>query len=390
MTLQIFDAEFAANPWPTLRRLRADGGVHRVRTPDGPPAWLVTRFADVRAGLLDNRLATQPRYAGDTDYRGFAVPSPLDVGFLESEPEDHTRLRRAVTAELSPRRLADWARMAPELSSACLSEVETGVTIDLIERFAIALPAAVLGELLGLAAPEREALLRWARSTLLPSTTPPRARDTLTNMRTIVLATIEGAREDNVLGRLARSSADTGSPSAHELASMIFYLLFVWYEVLVDLIAGATLALLTNPDQLAVLRTMADIRPAVDELLRYLSPQVVSGPRFATAELDIAGHTIGSGDTVLLCLAAANHDPDIFDNPAELDLSRTNNPHLGLGHGGHSCLGTALVRAITGAVLETLLLGSRTPTLACDPRDIQWRSGFRHRGPLELPVVLSR
>ncbi len=128
----------------------------------------------------------------------------------------------------------------------------------------------------------------------------------------------------------------------------------------------------------------------MDELLRYLSPQVVSGPRFATAELDIAGHTIGSGDTVLLCLAAANHDPDIFDNPAELDLSRTNNPHLGLGHGGHSCLGTALVRAITGAVLETLLLGSRTPTLACDPRDIQWRSGFRHRGPLELPVVLSR
>ncbi|MEV6333849.1 cytochrome P450 [Nocardia vinacea] len=390
MTLQIFDAEFAANPWPTLRRLREDGGVHRVRTPDGPPAWLVTRFADVRAGLLDTRLSTQPRHAGEADYRGFVVPSPLDLGFLESEPEDHARLRRAVTAELSPRRLAEWAHTAPELVSARLSEVDSGGTIDLIERFAVALPATVLGELLGLAAPEREALSHWARSTLLPSATPPRARDTLTTMRAIVIATIEGARGDNVLGRLVRSSAETGSPSAHELASMIFYLLFVWYEVLVDLIAGSTLALLTHPDQLAVLRAMADTRPAVDELLRYLSPQVVSGPRFATTELDIAGHTIGSGDTVLLCLASANHDSEIFDNPAELDLARTNNPHLALGHGGHACLGTALVRTIAGAVLETLLLDGGTPTLACDPRDIQWRSGFRHRGPLELPVVLSR
>ncbi|MFE9322053.1 cytochrome P450 [Nocardia sp. NPDC052278] len=390
MTLQIFDAEFAANPWPTLRRLREDGGVHRVRTPDGPPAWLVTRFADVRAGLLDNRLSTQPRYAGETDYRGFVVPSPLDLGFLESEPEDHARLRRAVTAELSPRRLAEWARTAPELVSACLSEVDSGGTIDLIERFAVVLPAAVLGELLGLAAPEREALLHWARSTLLPSATPPRARDTLTTMRAIVIATIEGARGDNVLGRLVCSSDQTGAPSAHELASMIFYLLFVWYEVLVDLIAGSTLALLTHPDQLAVLRAMADTRPAVDELLRYLSPQVVSGPRFATTELDIAGHTIRSGDTVLLCLASANHDSEIFDNPAELDLARTNNPHLGLGHGGHACLGTALVRTIAGAVLETLMLDGRTPTLVCDPREIRWRSGFRHRGPLELPVVLAR
>ncbi|MFI6364928.1 cytochrome P450 [Nocardia sp. NPDC050630] len=390
MTSQIFDAEFAANPWPMLRRLRADGGVHRVRTPDGPPAWLVTRFADVRAGLLDNRLCTQPRYAGETDYRGFVVPAPLDLGFLESEPADHARLRRAVTAELSPRRLAEWAHTAPALVSAGLAEVETGVTIDLIDRFAVGLPATVLGELLGLAAPEREALLRWARSTLLPSATPPRARDTLTTMRSIVIATIEGARGDTVLGRLVRSSTETGSPSAHELASMIFYLLFVWYEVLVDLIAGSALALLTHPDQLAVLRTMSDTRPAVDELLRYLSPQVVSGPRFASTELDIAGRTICSGDTVLLCLASANRDPDIFENPDDLDLTRSNNPQLGLGHGGHTCLGTALVRTISGAVLETLLLDGRAPTLACDPRDIQWRSGFRHRGPLVLPVVLPR
>ncbi|MFX0578587.1 cytochrome P450 [Nocardia nepalensis] len=389
MTLQIFDARFAADPWPTLRRLRDDGGVHRVRTPDGPPAWLVTRFADVRAGLLDSRLSTQPRHAGETDYRGFVVPPPLDHAFLESEPDDHARLRRAVTGELSPRRLAEWARTAPGLVEACLSEVGTGVEIDLIERFAVSLPAAVLGELLGLAAPEREALLHWATSTLVPSSTPPRARDTLTTMRAIVLATMERAQDDTVLGRLVSASHDNGSPNAQELAGVIFYLLFVWYEVVADLVGGSALALLTHPDQLALLRSMSDTRTAVDELLRYQSPQVLSGPRFATTELDIAGHTIRPGQTVLLCMASANHDPEIFDNPTDLDLTRTTNPHLGLGHGGHACLGTALVRTIAGAVLDGLFLGDRTPTLTCDARNIQWRSGFRHRGPMELPVVLS-
>ena len=80
--LDVFDAGFAAHPWPVLRDLRNDGGVHRIRTPDGPAAWLVTRYEDVRSGLLDDRLSTHVRYATGDDYRGFAVPPPLDVSFL--------------------------------------------------------------------------------------------------------------------------------------------------------------------------------------------------------------------------------------------------------------------------------------------------------------------
>jgi cytochrome P450 len=64
----IFDSEFAARPWPILDRLRADGGVHRVATPDGPPAWLITRYDDVRAVLLDPRRTTRIHDAGGADY----------------------------------------------------------------------------------------------------------------------------------------------------------------------------------------------------------------------------------------------------------------------------------------------------------------------------------
>ncbi|MEU7633594.1 cytochrome P450 [Nocardia sp. NPDC049220] len=388
----VFDSEFARNPWPELARLRASGGVHRIRTPDGPSAWLVTRYRDVRAGLLDDRLSTHVRHANAEDYQGFTVPPPLNANLLNTEPADHVRLRSLVTGEVSPRRLAEWTRLAPELVNSCLWTLNSGQTVDLVERLAVPLPAAVLGELLGLDGPTREYLLGWANSTLLPSASPPRARDTLATMLAIITDTIEHARThrtDTVLGRLVAAHVDTGSPSADELAGLLFYLLFVWYEVLVDLIAGAVLTLLGRPDQREILRSMSDKEAAVDELLRHLSPQVLAGPRFATTELTIGAATIRPGQAVLLCLAAANHDPEIFDRPEELDLTRDRGPQLALGYGVHACLGNGLVRTVTAAVLAHVDARWPDTVLAVDKREILWRSGFRHRGPLVLPVRLG-
>jgi cytochrome P450 len=387
---EIFDAEFAANPWPVLDRLRREGGVHRVRTPDGPPAWLVTRYDDVRVGLLDDRLVTDIRMAGPTDYRGFAVPPPLDA-LLITAHADHARLRRLVTGELSPRRRTEWAELAPALVESVLRDIDSDAEVDLVERLAVPLPAAVLGELLGLGGGEQEALAAWANSTLLTSAALPRARDTLVTMQAIITSAIEHARadrSDTMLGRVVAAHDDTGSLSEQELAGLLFYLLFVWYEVLADLISGSILALLNNPDQLTVLRSAADKQPAVEELLRYLSPQVLAGPRFATTDLRFGDYTIRAGQTVLLCLAGANHDPRVVTRPRELDLTRKRNPHLGLGYGLHSCLGTALVRTITAATLDVVFARWPGTALSVSHRDILWRSGFRHRGPLMLPVKL--
>ncbi|MEV6275390.1 cytochrome P450 [Nocardia sp. NPDC051832] len=388
MVLEIFDSGFAADPWPVLDRLRRTGGVHRVRTPDGPPAWLVTGYADVRAGLLDRRLATSTEYAGARDYRGFAVPPAFGVLF-DSEPEQHARLRRVITAELSPRGLDEWAGRAPQLLESLLKDLDSADTVDLVERLAVPLPAAVLGELLGLAGPDREALLAWANSTLLPAAGQPlrQARETLRAMGSIVTGTIERTRDtDTVLGRLV-AAHQQGALSAGELQGVLFYLLFVWYEVLADLVAGALLTLLTHPEQIPLLRT-APMR-AVDELLRYLSPQVLATPRFAGTDLHVGDYTIRAGQTVLFCLAAANHDPAEFDAPGTLDLGRKRNPHLSLGHGPHSCLGTALLRTIAAATLDHVCTRWPAATVRTEPSEIPWRSGFRHRGPLTLPVRLA-
>ncbi|WP_162272800.1 cytochrome P450 [Nocardia lijiangensis] len=385
---QIFDAGFAADPWPVLSALRREGGVHRVRTPDGPPAWLVTRHADVRAALSDERLTTDVTKAGPVDYAGFAVPPPLDA-LLVAGADDHARLRRLITAELGPRRTAEWDERAGDLIDSLLRDTDTDPKVDLVARLAIPLPAAVLGDLLGLADAEREALLGWANSTLLPGATAPRARDTLATMRTLVDAVTARAHAGTAVGRLVAARDETGSPTADELAGVLFYLLFVWYEVLADLIAGALLTLVADPTHRRVFRAATDRRRAVDELLRYLSPQVLTGPRFATTDLDIGDYTVRAGQTVLLCLAGANRDPVVFDRPDRFDPTRARNAQLGLGHGPHSCLGTALVHGVAGSVLEHFFDRWPETTLTTPAREIPWRSGFRHRGPLILPVALA-
>lgn len=381
--LDIFDEEFARNPWPMLASLRdKGGGMHRVATPDGPPAWLVTRFRDVHQCLLDDRLSTNVRFADGVDYQGFAVPAPLDV-FQTSDADDLARLRQALVAELAPRRLDEWTAQASQLIEPTLRQLQKVPEFDFVGRVAIPLPAAILGELLGLPDDARDRLLAWANSTMHPGAAP-RARDTLTSMQEIIAIIIEYGHRSAEQTLLTRVIA-ANSVKANELAGLLFYLLFVWYEVLMDLLAGSVLALSNSHEQLEALRG-SDQTGAVDELLRFLSPQVLAGPRFAVTDVKIGGHTIIAGQTALLCLASANHDPQRFDRPDELDLTRPSKPHVALGHGAHACVGAALVRPITAGVLNQLY--TRWPGLkVIDHEDaIAWRSGFRHRGPLALAV----
>ncbi|MRH90758.1 cytochrome P450 [Nocardia sp. SYP-A9097] len=384
----IFDAEFAREPWPVLRSLRAAGGAHRVATPDGPPAWLITRYADVRAGLLDERLSTNLRYSRGSDYRGFAVPKPLDV-FQTGEP---ARMRSLIVGEL--RLAGDWSDRAAGLIGKSLAALDGTREFDFVERVALPLPAVILGELLGLHESEQDSLSAWAQATLAPGASP-RARDTLGAMQRIINAVITEGRDgraDTMLGRLVRSEIAGATSESGELPGLLFYLLFVWYEVLMDVLAGAVFTFSDRPEQLEAMLTAPDRSIAVDELLRFLSPQVLAGPRFAVTDLEIAGQTIEAGQTVLLCLASANHDPERFTGTAtssgmlELDVRRDPNPHVALGHGAHVCVGAGLLRPVLASVLGEIY--THWPNLRATIADssIGWRSGFRHRGPLTLPV----
>lgn len=128
------------------------------------------------------------------------------------------------------------------------------------------------------------------------------------------------------------------------------------------------------------------LETGVEELLRYDGPVELATWRFATEELTLGGSRIAAGDPVLVVLAAADRDPERFAAPDTLDLSRTDNQHLGYGHGIHYCLGAPLARLEGQTALAGLLTRLPDLELAVPPEELRWRGGLIMRGLRTLPV----
>jgi cytochrome P450 len=382
-----------AGPYAVWDRLRKQAAVHRIATPDGPPAWLVTRYRDVRAGLTDPRLSVHKANARGGDYQGFTLPPALDAHLLNRDGTDHARLRRLIGPALSPRRADDLRASVQAAADELLDAVAPTGRADLVADLAVPLPLLVACDLLGVPDEQRSLFRTWAANLLAPEPDQaPRARDTLGQMLGIVRGLIAARRAapgDDLISALVAARDDQDRLSEDELTSMLFYVLFVWYEISVDLFANAALTLLRRPDHLGALRERPDVLPAaVEELLRHETPQALAAPRFPLVDVEIGGTTIPAGDTVLLGLACANRDPDRFPGPDLLDLARDADGHLSFGLGAHTCLGAPLVRLEAEVVFGTLARRFPNLALAGDAERLRWRPGFRHRGLRELPVTL--
>jgi cytochrome P450 len=152
----------------------------------------------------------------------------------------------------------------------------------------------------------------------------------------------------------------------------------VWHLVLAgqtptNLIANAVEALLRHPDQLATLRDDSSLMPgAVEELMRWCGPQLLTIPRSTLQDVEIGGVLIRQGEPVTAAIVSANRDPRAFADPDRLHISRVAGPsgHLGFAHGPHFCLGASLARVQTEVALTALLRRFPGLALASFPRDV--------------------
>ncbi|MEU6129740.1 cytochrome P450 [Saccharopolyspora sp. NPDC047091] len=371
----------APDPFEALAELRAAGPVHRVSTPDGPGAWLVTRYAEVRAALGDQRLALNRSHSHGADYAGFDLPPQLDAHLLNSDPPRHTRLRRQIAPSFTAQRVRELApqvqQVAERLAAALPDEV------DLVAEFAVPLPVRVIAELLPLPEQARAEFTGWADALLRHAPgAEPRARDTMRDMRRIIGGALGSAPPAGSLlsGLLAARAG--GELDDDELTSMVFYLLFVWYEIMVHAVSAAVLRLLGAEPAL--------LDSGVEEVLRCHPPQLLAAPRYPLSDLEIGGVPVRAGDTLLLSLASANRDERVFADAAVFRPERSPNPHLSLGHGIHSCPASALTRVIAASAVRALR--ARRPGLSLDvpAESATWRGNFRHRGPAELVARVRR
>ncbi|MFE9680790.1 cytochrome P450 [Streptomyces sp. NPDC006285] len=384
-------AELMADPYTVYGRLREAGPVHRITGTDGLPAWLVTRYDDVRQAIADPRLSLDKRNGTPGGYHGFSLPPALDANLLNMDPPDHTRIRRLVSQAFTPRRIALLREPIRSTADALLDAIAPHGHADLIASYAAPLPITVICDLLGVLPHDRQDFRSWTDTLVAPDPTrPERAKGAVRSILaffTQLVADKRAAPADDLLSAMIAVRDDDDRLSEDELMSLAFLILFAGYENTVHLIGNATLALLSHPDQLGALRADPGLLSgAVEEVARHDGPMPLAVRRFPVEDITIGGVRIPAGATVLLSLAAAHRDPHRFTDPERLDIGRDATGHLALGHGIHYCLGAPLARMETEIALAALL--ERFPDLALDlpPDGPRRRPSMRSRGLLELPV----
>ncbi|MFD4792816.1 cytochrome P450 [Streptomyces anulatus] len=401
------------DPYGGYGRLREQAPVVRGRYLDGTPTWFVTRYEDVRALLLDRRLVNTPASVPgmeDKDPRikmmdMLAIPEELRPylmgSMLDTDPPEHTRLRRRVLREFTARRVLNLRSQVESFTKRLLDALpehaEDGV-VDLLAHYAYPLSIQVICDLVGVPESERSMWQQWG--------------DDLITMRPERLATsfpamIEHTHElivrrrgdlgDDLLSGLIRGQEDPEARiSDEEIVTFVVTLVLAGHETTAHTITNGTAALLAHPDQLAYLRSEPEALPgAVHELMRWCGPVHTSRLRYASEDMEVAGTLIPRGDAVLLCFVSANYDPRRYPDPDRLDLRRQQSgqaeSHVGFGHGIHYCLGASLARLEAEVAFGALFERFPGLRLAVDPQELERRERLQlpgHWRLSRLPVRL--
>ncbi|MBX5483384.1 MAG: cytochrome P450 [Myxococcaceae bacterium] len=399
--LDIQTQAFRNDPYPHYARLRRDRPVVYVSSLLGP-AYLVTRYEDVKRVLDDERFKADarnvPGSAGPADPWWF--PSSLRAfreNMLSTDDPQHKRLRTLVHKAFTPKRIEELTGTIERMVGELLDRAERKNRIDLLANFALPLPLNVISDMLAVPETERAPFHRWTQAFLDGTANGVKGLlrhlpGTMMMMR-LLRKLIRLRRRDpgpDLVSALVQAEEQGDVLSESELVAMIFFLLLAGHETTVNLIGSGTLALLDHPDELERLRAdPALIHTGIEELVRYANPVETGGPRWASEDVTLSGFTIPRGAMVLPALASANRDETVFAHPDRLDLSRSPNRHLGFGHGAHYCLGAPLAR-LEGRIAISALV-KRFPNIALDaPRaSLQWRSSIAVRGLRRLPVMLD-
>ncbi|MFF5727354.1 cytochrome P450 [[Kitasatospora] papulosa] len=395
--------DFTRDPYPVYASLRALGPVHRVRTPEGARAWLVVGHGTGRALLADQRLSKEWRRASPT--LGVGKVS-AGTSMLSSDAPAHTRLRRLVAREFTPRRMERLTPRVQEMTDELLDAMTGGPdrSADLVGALSFPLPMAVICELLGVPSLDRQAFREWSNTAVssLDADVRGRATAAMTGYLTGLIAEKRGekradrgagegaAHGDDLMSALIHTSDEDGDRlSADELLGMAWLLLVAGHETTVNLISNGVLSLLTHPDQLAALRSdFGLLDNAVEEMLRYEGPVETPTYRFTTEPLDVSGTVIpGGGELVLIALADCDRDPAQYPEPGRFDITRDARGHVAFGHGIHYCLGAPLARIEARVAVRSLLERCPGLRLDADPARLDWRTGMLIRGPVSLPVA---
>lgn len=372
--------------------LQREEPMSRVQMPFGEPAWLATKYADVKL------VTTDPRFSRELA-QGLDQPrmrrQQMGDGIMGMDPPDHSRLRRLVGKAFTARRLEQMREGVHDLVNRLLDDMQAhGDSADLVEELARPLPVTVICDLLGVPQEDHKIFREWTQALVSDATAKgdvlDHYGDQLDNYVAGLVAQRREEPTDDLLGALVYARDAGDKLTENELISIAGAgLLTGGVETVSTALPSFIFTLLTQPELLEQLRANPDIMPtAIEELLRYVPINTAAMfARYATEDIRFGDVVVRAGDPVLPALHAANRDPEVFADPDRIDLTRKPNPHVAFGHGPHHCIGAQLARLELQEALKAILARFPDLRLADGREGVKWEYGVIVRGPSLLRIA---
>lgn len=383
-------------------RLRRRGAVTPVELPGEVVVWAVTSHDTLKRLISDPRVSKDPRRHWPRWINGEITPEwPLYLwvavkNMFTADGEDHRRLRGLISRAFTPRRIAALRPRVEEITDGILDLLSTcpdGRT-DLRETFAYPLPIEVICRLMGVPDEPRARLRHAVDIIFTTSATPEQAQSAQPEMYAVLSELVAAKREtpgDDLTSALITAHDEDGARLTEaELIDTLMLMISAGHETTVNLLDHAVTALLTHPNQLALVRngdvSWADV---IEETLRWQAPVANLPLRYATDDITLDDVTIARGDAILAGYAATGRDPDLHRvAPERFDLTRPGKDHLSFGHGAHYCLGAPLARMEAKIAIPALFDRFPRLALAVDPSELRPLPTFISNGHQTLPVAL--
>jgi cytochrome P450 len=330
----------------------------------GEGFWVLSKYADIQAANRDTGLFSAqdgPQLGHRPEIRGLMLVS--------MDGAEHTRLRKLISAGFTPRMVGRLEQQARRWAASILDEALARSRCDFVADVAYKLPMHMIADIVGIPLEDRAWLFDRVNDFLQctdPEYPTPAEQQVALQLQMFqyakqLSASRRQAPQDDVWTRLCTVEVETDDGATARLGEaeldLFFMLLTVaGSETTRNAISHGLLALLENPDQLAVLRADPGAMPgAVEEILRWSSP-VSYFARRATRDTRIRDTAIAAGERVTLWYPSGNRDEEVFEDPFRFDIARPQRPHLAFGGGGpHFCLGASLARREIAILFEELL-----------------------------------
>ncbi|QIZ36456.1 cytochrome P450 [Saccharopolyspora sp. ASAGF58] len=382
-----------------LRDCRSRPGLVRVQLPHGRPAWLATRYEDVKLVLGDNRFSRALAVAaGDDEPRMFPRVN-LPTAIAAMDPPDHTRLRRVIIPAFTARKVSALAGKVKTNADTLLDKMaDVGPPADLVEDYAVPLTITMLCDLLGIPSADQTDFRGWVTTLLsnaatrLPVEQVMEARTRMVDYLSGLITQRRQEEAHDLLSAMVHARDEQDRLTEPELLMLGITVLAAGYDSLASQLVNIFYLLLTEPDLQRQLRASPEEIPqAIEEFLRFIPLGWAGGTlaRVARQDVEVGGFLVRAGETVVADLQSANRDEAQYPDPDTVDFSRTeSSSHLAFGHGVHHCVGAQLARTEIRVAAETILSRFSELRIAVPVDELVWKTGLL-RGCENLPVEWS-